>query len=62
MEEHELTMFQQSQLTYLRQQVDRFQEEKYKKGAGPNAGRDLFAAYEELDNYVSRLREIGKSI
>jgi|TARA_R110000824_G_scaffold56571_3_gene154739 hypothetical protein len=62
MEEHELTMFQQSQLTYLRQQVDRFQEEKYKKGAGPNVGRDLFAAYEELDNYVSRLREIGKSI
>ena len=62
MKSQELTMFQQSQLSYLKQQVDRLQEEKYRRDARPNAGLDLFAAHEELDNFVQTLRQAGKNI
>ena len=58
----ELSMFQQAQLRWLKQQVDALQEERYRRDARPNVQRELFAAREELDTYVKNLREIGKQI
>ena len=58
----ELSMFQQSQLRWLKQQVDALQEERYRRDARPNVQRELFAAREELDTYVTNLRAAGKQI
>ncbi len=58
----ELSMFQQSQLRWLKQQVDALQEERYRRDARPNVQRELFAAREELDTYVKNLRAAGKQI
>jgi len=62
MGDKELGMFHAQQLKWLKQQVDNLQEEKYRKDARPNIHRELFAAREELDNYVKALREGGKNI
>ena len=61
MYDDELTAFQESQLTFLKQQVDRFQEERWAQG-NPNARNDLFAAREELTQFVKNLRAGGKRI
>lgn len=58
----ELSMFQQSQLRWLKQQVDALQDERYLRDARPNVQRELFAAREELDTYVKNLRAAGKQI
>jgi hypothetical protein len=58
----ELSMFQQSQLRWLKQQVDALQDERYRRDARPNVQRELFAAREELDTYVKNLRAAGKQI
>ena len=58
----ELSMFQQAQLRWLKQQVDALQEERYRRDARPNVQRELFAAREELDTYVKNLRAAGKQI
>jgi len=55
-------MFHAQQLKWLKQQVDNLQEEKYRKDARPNIHRELFAAREELDDYVKALRQGGKNI
>jgi len=60
--DQELTKFQAAQLRWLKRQVDALQEERYRRDARPNVQRELFAAREELDTYVSNLREIGKQI
>lgn len=57
----ELTPFQLSQLKFLRQQVDRFQEERWTKG-NPRAENDFFEARQELTNFVENLRGAGKLI
>lgn len=62
MGDEELSMFHAQQLKWLKQQVDNLQEEKYRKDARPNIHRELFAAREELDDYVKALREGGKNI
>ena len=54
MYDDDLTAFQSSQLEFLKQQVDRFQEERWKEG-NPNAENDLFAAREELTRFVTDL-------
>ena len=61
MYDDDLTAFQSSQLTFLKQQVDRFQEERWKHD-NPNAQNDLFAAREELTQFVKNLRAGGKRI
>ena len=58
----ELSMFQQSQLRWLKQQVDALQDERYRRDARPNVQRELFAAREELDTYVKNLQAAGKQI
>lgn len=58
----ELTPAQQSELKFLRQQVDMWQEKSYDKDPMPNAKNNLFAAQEELTRYVSDLRAWGKAI
>ena len=58
----ELSMFQQAQLRWLKRQVDNLQEEQWRDDARPRVKQELFAAREELDTYVSNLREIGKQI
>jgi hypothetical protein len=58
----ELTPAQQSELKFLRQQVDMWQEKSYDKDPMPNAKNNLFAAQEELTRYVSELRAWGKAI
>ena len=62
MGDQDLTKFQAAQLRWLKRQVDALQEERYRSDARPNVQRELFAAREELDTYVSNLREIGKQI
>jgi len=61
MYDDDLTAFQSSQLEFLKQQVDRFQEERWREG-NPNATNDLFAAREELTKFVTDLRKGGKKI
>ena len=58
----ELTPAQQSELKFLRQQVDMWQEKSYAKDPMPNAKNNLFVAQEELTRYVSELRAWGKAI
>ncbi len=62
MGDEQLTTFQAAQLRWLKQQVDNLQDEKYRKDARPNIQRELFAAREELDNYVQALRDGGYNI
>ena len=58
----ELTPAQQSELKFLRQQVDMWQDKAHAKDPMPNAKNNLFVAQEELTRYVSELRAWGKSI
>ena len=62
MGDEELSVFQASQLRWLKQQVDNLADERYRKDARPNIHRELFAAREELDNYVQAQRDGGKNI
>ena len=62
MGDEQLTTFQAAQLKWLKQQVDKLQDERYRKDARPNIQRELFAAREELDNYVQALRDGGYNI
>jgi len=57
-----LTPAQESELKFLRQRVDRNQDEAYRSDALPNAKNNLFAAREELDRYVRELRQWGHKI
>jgi hypothetical protein len=61
--EQKLTPFQENELQWLRKQVDRFQEDKYRTSENNNnVDRDLFVAREELRTFVSNLRQAGKKI
>jgi hypothetical protein len=61
--EQNLTPFQENELQWLRKQVDRFQEDKYRTGENNNnVDRNLFVAREELRTFVSNLRQAGKKI
>jgi hypothetical protein len=62
-----LTPFQENELQWLRQQVDRLQDNKYKTTEDNdtqklNIERDLWVAREELDVFVRNLRKAGKKI
>jgi hypothetical protein len=57
-----LTPAQQSELQFLRGQVDMWQDKVYEKNPLPNAQQNLWAAGEELTRYVSELRAWGKVI
>jgi len=55
----QLSMFQAAQLKWLKGQVDNLQDEKHKSDARPGIERELWAAMEELDDYVEALKEHG---
>lgn len=53
---------EQLRLQFLRQQVDAFEREAFKRGAQGDALRDLERAREELGKYVEKLRGDGHAI
>jgi hypothetical protein len=62
MEDGKLNPFQESELKYLRQQVDRLQDDQNRRDAYPNAKHDLWVAREELNNFVQSMRKAGVNI
>jgi len=57
MGEEQLTTFQKQQLKWLKQQVSNLKSLRHTRDAYPNLERDLFAAREELDDYVAKLKK-----
>lgn len=57
-----LGLFQAAHLRWLKNQVNNLQDLRYTSSAPNDLDRQLFAAREELDNYVNQLREHGKQI
>ena len=49
-------------LKYLRRQVDRLQDERYRTDARPSINNEIFAAQQELRRFTSELRKKGYSI
>lgn len=67
MDDDKLNSFQQNELKWLRRQVDRLQDEKYKTDNEQytqrlNIERELWSAKEELSTFVKNLRKAGKHI
>jgi len=67
MDDKQLNPFQENELKWLRRQVDRLQDEKYKTDSEQynrrlNIERELWSAKEELSNFVKNLRKAGKQI
>jgi len=49
-------------LKYLRRQVDRLQDERYRTDARPSINNEIFAAQQELRRFTSELRKKGYNI
>ncbi len=62
MEDEKLTPFQESELKYLRQQVDNLQDRENSREKYFNLQHDLWVAREELNRFVKNLRAEGKNI
>lgn len=67
MDDKQLTPFQESELKWLRRQVDRLQDEKYKTDDEQytrrlNVELELWSAKEQLSLFVKNLRKAGKQI
>ena len=62
MGDEQLTGWQASQLRWLKQQVDNLADESKRDDARPRIEQELFAAMEELDDYVDALKEAGVNI
>lgn len=58
----QLSEWQATQLRSLKQQVDNLQDESRRDDARPRIEQELFAAMEELDNYVDALKSMGIAI
>lgn len=57
-----LTPADQAILTYLRQQVDRLQDERYRRDARPSIKNELHIAQRDLKEFTSKLRKQGVNI
>lgn len=57
-----LTPAQEAEYKFLKQQVDRWQDESMRRDADPYASTKLFYAREELRIFVSRRRAEGVNI
>ena len=57
-----LTPADQAILQYLRTQVDRLQDERYRQDARPSIANDLYIAQRDLKNFTSELRQKGYNI
>ncbi len=67
MDDKQLTPFQESELKWLRRQVDNLQEQKHKTDDQQykyrlSVERELWSAREELSTFVKNLRKEGKQI
>ena len=62
MGDEQLTGWQASQLKWLKRQVDNLADESRRDDARPRIEQELFAAMEELDDYVDALKESGINI
>jgi len=58
----ELTTFQAQQLKWLKQQVQNLRDERNSRDPRPRLEQELFAAREELDDYVQQLRDNGYTV
>jgi|TARA_R100000479_G_C6366290_1_gene195073 biotin operon repressor len=58
----QLTDWQAAQLKWLKRQVDNLQDESGREDSRPRIEQELFAAMEELDNYVDALKSMGIAI
>jgi len=58
----QLTSWQKSQLNWLKRQVDNLADESRRSDARPRIEQELFAAREELDDYVENLKQSGVAI
>jgi len=62
MGDEQLTLFQKQHLKWLKQQVNNLQDLRYTRTAPQDLDRQIFAAREELDQYVKELRATGVNI
>ena len=62
MGDEQLSAFQEANLKWLKRQVDNLQDEQHRLDALPRVKQELWAAREELDNYVKTLRDYGIKI
>ncbi len=62
MGDEQLSMFQAAQLKWLKRQVDNLQDEKRRQDSRPGIERELWAARDELNDYVNQLKTIGIQI
>ncbi len=62
MGEEGLSPAQKFEYRFLKQQVNRLEEELYRFDARPNVQQDLFHAREDLKSFVSKLRVNGVKI
>ena len=58
----ELDPANQAILKYLRQQVDRLQDERYRQDARPSIRNELQIAIRDLKRFTSELRQQGYNI
>ena len=58
----ELSPAEQAILQYLRNEVDRLQDERYRKDARPSIANELQIAQRDLKQYTSDLRKKGYNI
>ena len=58
----ELSPAEQAILQYLRNQVDRLQDERYRQGARPSIANELQIAQRDLKQFTSDLRQKGYNI
>jgi len=58
----ELSPADQAILQYLRNQVDRLQDERYRQDARPSIANELQIAQRDLKQYTSDLRQKGYNI
>jgi len=57
-----LSPAEQAILQYLRNQVDRLQDERYRQDARPSIANELQIAQRDLKQYTSDLRQKGYNI
>ena len=62
MNDSDLTAFQASQLQFLRSEVDRAQDERYRRDPTSDADVRMFQAQKELKEFTKNLRVAGKNI
>ena len=59
---HKLPPAQEQILKYLRKQVDRLQDERFRTDARPSITQEIHAAQQELKRFTSQLRQQGYNI